>query len=476
MLSRISSIAVLSLVLSASAAFAQTNVTLGRNAVNEALRAREAETQAARPNTQNGVGVNPSQGGEVEILPDDPLIDTGVYEPTDFTISRHDQIPTHVGLRWWNGGGPQTQIFRSADSGGPWTLLQTLGPQPSGAYVDYLDQGATINAENCYRVSVSDGVNRLSTKNSPVRCAYTRPDSEDDPLSDPFVHRLQLRIQIASAADADTDNTIEVRLQSPVNVTTVTNWNPAGNSTWVDSTIDDFERGSDRRYDLMIANIGRASDITQITLAKPGDDDVCIAALELFVDGDNAFSRNYGNSTSQCQWLRGNNQLSISFAELRAHPDWMSLHPNTFLGFDAEGLRSVIGAKFGHFLHGRGELQNYPLTTAYVSETRMSVTVPIIVYDAPVLGNVDSIVRFDLVLTNADGRAQMRVENVDANSSDLLVLLAPLLSGVILHGVSEEIEAQIQGIGATNADAPEGLRPCFQPNGSLSACSGDWPS
>jgi hypothetical protein len=445
-----------------------------QNRVGDALRSQD--TQAARPN-QPGVGVDPGQVGEVEIRPDDPLIDTGVYEPTDFTISRHSQIPTRVGLRWWNRGGPQTQIFRSANSGGPWTLLQTLGPQPAGAYVDYLDQAATMNAENCYRITVSDGVNSFSRKISPVRCAYTRPDSSEDPFTDPFVHRLQLRIQIASAADADTDNTIEVRLQSPVNVTTVTNWDPAGNSTWVDSLADDFERSSNRTYDLMTANIGRASDITQITLAKPGDDDVCIAALELTIDGDSAFSRTYGNSTSQCQWIHGNDQLSISFAELRAHPEWMSLHPSTFIGFDAASLRSVIEATFGHFIHGRGELHNgYAVATAYVSETRMSVAVPVTVYDAPILGDVDSMVRFDLVLTNENGQPQMRAENVDANSSDILVLLSPIPSALILHGVSEQIESQIQGMGATSIDAPAGLRPCFQPNGSLSACSGDWPS
>jgi hypothetical protein len=176
------------MLLAAPAALAQnatSDPAIVRNAVSEAARAREAE-EAARRNDQKGVA---GEIGPLEVRPEDPEIDTGVYEPTDFTIPGYGT--TQVSLRWWNRGGPQTQIRRSI-GGGAWTLLQTLGPQPTEAYVDFLDQGASMNAENCYRVSVSDGVNNSSTQTSPIRCAYTRPD----PTLDRSVSRLQLRIQI----------------------------------------------------------------------------------------------------------------------------------------------------------------------------------------------------------------------------------------------------------------------------------------
>jgi hypothetical protein len=466
MLSRISSLALLSLVLTGPLALAQnTGTVVGRNAVNEAVRAREAE-EAARRNDQNG-GVA-GEIGPLEVRPEDPVIDTGVHAPTDFTIPGYGR--TDVSLRWWNNGGAQTRIYRSI-SDGPWTALQTFGALPTGAYADFQDQSATMDAENCYRVSVSDGVNNSSAQSSPVRCAFTRRH----PDFDGTVSRLQLRIQIASAADADTDNTNEARLQSPTNITYAnTYWRPAGNSTWIDSTADDFERSTNRTYDLMLTNIGHVSDITQITLAKPGDDDACIAGLELFIDNTSAFSRSYGNSTSQCQWIHGDDVLSINFADLRAQPSFTNFSTRTFPGFDGPGLRSLIEAKFGHFLHGLGELQNgIPVTTARASQTRLNVAVPVRVYDVTAIGDVDSIVRFDLVIgVAADGQTQLTVENVNANSSDLLLLLAPILVAPVLYEVSEQIEAQINGIGASNVGGtpPAGTRHCFTETAGLGIC------
>lgn len=462
MLSRICSTALLATLIATPVAFAQNttaNPTIVRNAVTDAVRAREAE-EAARRNDSNGaVG----EIGPLEVRPEDPEIDIGVYAPSDFTIPGYGT--TQVSLRWWNRGGPQTRIHRSI-SNGPWTLLQTLGPQPTETYIDFLDQGASMNAENCYRVSVSDGV--TNTLTSPIRCAFTRRDP------DRTVSRLQLRIQIASAADADTDNTIEVRLQSPTNITYAnTYWRPAGNYTWVDSTTDDFERSSERTYDLMLSNIARVSDITQITLVKPGGDDVCIAGLALIIDNATAFARTYGNSSSQCQWIRGDNALSINFAELRGDADWNDFSPNTFVGFDGAALRSVIEAKFGHFLHGRGELQNgRPVTTSFVNPNRLNVSVPVRVYDAPILGDVDSIVHFDLVISNANGATQLQIENVDADSSDFLAVVVPIIAVPVLNGVSGEIEAQIRGMGASSigGSAPPGLTPCFNTAGGLMLC------
>src|SRR3546814_2439313 len=89
-------------------------------------------------------------------------------------------------------------------------------------------------------------MNAFSALYTPARCVITH-DDRDRP-----VFRLRLQVHVADVADAGTDDALEVRLQSPAwLVPAVTNWRPAGNSTWVDSTANDFERNSNLTYDLI---------------------------------------------------------------------------------------------------------------------------------------------------------------------------------------------------------------------------------
>ncbi|MGH9197194.1 MAG: hypothetical protein ACRD1T_15830, partial [Acidimicrobiia bacterium] len=310
----------------------------------------------------------------------------------------------------------------------------------------------------------------------PQRCYITR-DGRDLP-----VHRVELRIRVSDISDAGTDDDVEVRLQSPSwLVPTVTNWRPAGNSTWIDSTDDDFERGSNRTYDLMLTNVSQASDITMITVSKAEDDDLCIAELELLIDGTPAYQRTYGDSAGTCEWVTAGNLLGVTFNDLRTSLSWSSLSLPIFTGIDGAGLRSRIEATFGHKLHGTGELRNGSLTTSQrLNESRLGMSVPIVVYDVswgPVyFGNVDSTVYFDLVLTptvDSEGNpvTRLSVENVDADSSDLLAVLLPIVSPV-LYGVSTEIESQVADFDAVDID-PSPIaetHPCFSPDGGIGIC------
>lgn len=414
----------------------------------------------ARPQDRRGPAVGPGEVGPVE--PIGPEIDTGVHAPLDFTIGSH--TPTEVALRWWNQGAPQTKVFRNIN-GGAWSVIQTFDQLPEGAYVDFHDLEAAANTENCYRISASDGVNPYTAKTTPLRCMITR-DGRDLP-----VHRLQLRLYVANVANAGSDEPLEVRLQFPSWVVpTATNWRPAGNSTWIDSTADDFERASSLTYDLMLTNVAEVSDITQVTLASPGNDQLCVAGLELFVDGQPAFRKSFGNDAATCAWVGGSNALSVDFAELRNDPSWNQLGVVTFVGFDGEALRSIIQAQFGHFLHGKGELQNgSALTTSRVDESRLKVSVPLTVYDVPVLGDVDSRVDFDMVLAPT---GQLSFENVDASSSDLLGYFLPIIGWKILYETSQRIESMLGDVrlpGGT-ASPVANTHPCFTADGGISVC------
>ena len=68
--------------------------------------------------------------------------------------------------------------------------------------------------------------------------------------------RVQVRIRVADVADADSDDGLQIKLNSPL-----PNYLPRGNSTWLDhpprridgdifAYRDDLARGSDTTYDL----------------------------------------------------------------------------------------------------------------------------------------------------------------------------------------------------------------------------------
>jgi hypothetical protein len=428
--------------------------------------------EATSASALKGVGnFDPSSPGKIG--PVGPQYAPVVNAPQDFTINSRGT--TQVGLRWWNKGAPETRISRSVN-GGQWTTIKTYGQLPVDAYIDFQDPGATINAENCYVVTVSDGVNSFSSLSTPQRCAFTR-DGRDLP-----VHRLQLRLRTPSVSGAGTDDDVEIRLQTPSwIVPTVTNWSPAGNSTWIDSTEDDFEGGSNHTYDLMLTNVSQVSDITMITVSKTGDDDMCIAELELLIDGQPAFQRTFGDQAATCAWITAGNVLSITFNELRTSVAWNNLSLPPFTGIDGAGLRSVVQTIFAHMLHGQGELRNGGITlSSRTSETRLHMVIPIVVYDVSWgeidLGDVDSNVYFDLVITpvveNGIPKAEISVENPNADSKDLLGYLLPIIGWAILYETSETIEDKLADINPFDVDSSPvpGTHVCFTPNAGLGLC------
>lgn len=221
----------------------------------------------------------------------------------------------------------------------------------------------------------------------------------------------------------------------------------------------------------MRTNISEMSDITMITLAKPGDDQMCVTGLELRVTGQMAIERNYGETS--CAWVGGDQLLSVRFEELRSAPSWLSVVDIIPTGIPAEDLRAMIMGQFGHFLHGFGELRNgSALTTAFVNDRRLKVKVPIRVYDVPLLGNVSSDVRFDLALSDTANGTRLSIENVDADSSDILGFFLPIIGWKIMWETSQTIEASLNGIRPSGiGGVPPGLRPCFKPDASVAACT-----
>jgi hypothetical protein len=154
------------------------------------------------------------------------------------------------------------------------------------------------------------------------------------------VYRVQLRTTTCNLPGAGTDNAVEVRL------------NPS-NSTWLDYSHDDFERGASFTYDLGLENVDFLDDISMLRVSKTGSDVWCLRRLELYVNNGLIFERSYAASG---RWLGGarNRTLSISGEQLRRSRSWAAYRPSLPPDRIArDELESRIESAVGDALHGQ---------------------------------------------------------------------------------------------------------------------------
>jgi hypothetical protein len=290
------------------------------------------------------------------------------------------QLPGNhwVSLVWRNNeprAGTTTTVWRQSTSNsgqvGPWTKAMFFGaPLPIGSQ-SAVDPFAMTDALNCYRLEVSIAGGRSA--DTPVMCAYTQNNVYA------VVSRLQLALTVAKSAGAGIAANsgvipVEVRLQSKGPEISV----PNGNTSWLDTTIVDFRPGQTQTYDLDTGNITQLSDITEITIAVPGSDDLCISHLTLFVDRDAdpggpyriAFDKDFGSACTLGSNVAKNSDavsgytISIPFNELRASSDWQYQLANWdtlqsplphFTGYPAGNqFKAFLMGEFTSILHSQG--------------------------------------------------------------------------------------------------------------------------
>jgi len=427
-----------------------------------------------------------------------------VYAPAYWDAGT--RTATTIGVGWYEpGGNAQTAIYRQRYDldgvpVGPETLIKTFYGLPKGStgFTDSpetSDDGAGPETDRltCYRLveraGAACGQNRqkdcISTQ---LACAYTQAATPHT------VGRVQLRIKTSTAATAAAPGDhVEVRLQSkffPYALMPI----PRKNSTWLDSTQYDFTSGSDITYDLKLGGISDLSDITQITVATPNDDGLCINELELLVDNTRAFFKSFGADGVTCEWAHksgeiGGSQVSIQFGELRRSPDWQGFNPPnlspfsdryaSFVGYRAPELIAQLDAVFGDALrnpaNGRGDdagFQNTHWTTTRAdSRRKLHVVQHVIAQDLGWQGNVAADPSYDLVIHHDASCGNkswcIRVENVEANSSfSGWSSLIPLIGAGIQIAVNSEADGEMQKAmtamgGSSLNDPPNGLEYCF---------------
>jgi hypothetical protein len=155
----------------------------------------------------------------------------------------------------------------------------------------------------------------------------------------PRVFRAELRLETASISDADTNNDISVKLSFY-------------NDTWIDHARDDFERGDNHLYDLLLDNISRLSDIQYLRIRKSGTDAWCIKSIQLIINRGMLFSRTWPGA--ECHWMdQGggfNPEILIPREEFDLSLPGSQPPRNTM---DAANLQRLVESAVGHGIAGR---------------------------------------------------------------------------------------------------------------------------
>lgn len=160
------------------------------------------------------------------------------------------------------------------------------------------------------------------------------------------IWRLQLHIITADLQDAKTDDHIAVSLAP-------------GNLTYLDTPIDDFERGVQTTYDLAMSGISKLSDIKYIRFYKSGSNGWCLRYLVFHVNGKQIFDYNPGRSGWWLDPGENSNWQSVPAFELpsnqlRSHALWRAYkQPDYPYSISYRELTTRVYAAYGQLCSKR---------------------------------------------------------------------------------------------------------------------------
>jgi len=229
------------------------------------------------------------------------------------------------------------ELYRGPSQNGPWTVVAFMNPF-TGQF-DFPDSGLSPDTQYCYRLRA---FNAFGESFSSGNCFST--------LDGRSVWRVQLRLVTANVKDAETDDSIRVALNGP-------------NLTWVDYGRDDFERGDDFTYDLLLDGVSDLADINTIYIHKEGTDGWCLKSLALLVNSKEEnpieiYNKDFSSTAAGCQWIDKESgykeYYNVSRSTLRAHPLWQNfLQPplQQALGMLRHELESRVESIVGDQLH-----------------------------------------------------------------------------------------------------------------------------
>lgn len=200
-----------------------------------------------------------------------------------------------------------------------------------------IQTSATANAENCYRVRVSN-TNGTSYSNKACIKAWGWERK--------MIKRLQVRVMVDSKSGAGTDDLVAVRLNDYLPKPLVF---PNNHVAYLYEDRDNFHAGDDHTYEVLPCGgnqgiskcLRDVDDITRISLGKTGNDNACISGVQLLVNETVAATQTF----SPCQVLTTEAPISIPVFGPRPN-GWSSISSDanviSFKAIDAK-LTAILG-------------------------------------------------------------------------------------------------------------------------------------
>lgn len=164
------------------------------------------------------------------------------------------------------------------------------------------------------------------------------------------VFRIQLRLVTGNGENEDTDKEVYVKFNTP------------DQEYFLDYGPDDFERGADKKYEIISSRVRRISDIDFIEIGTRGDDVWGVKKVELYINNSSSpvFSKTF--TSSQRINGTGNWQRKIVFTHdvLRQNPYWQTIATDEKIKkpqplITADVIKTMVESMLGNMLHHKGQ-------------------------------------------------------------------------------------------------------------------------
>jgi hypothetical protein len=284
----------------------------------------------------------------------------------------------------------------------------------TGLALSTMGAPSAIAAPDCTRPNPPPICERTTTTRK--RTTTTQASDRTDNFT---VWRLQVRVVVGDVGDAGTDDDVMVQLNG-------------ANRTQLDSPANDFERNSSRLYDLPLTGVGRMKDISSLTIQKvgadfkTGDDGVCVARVDLLVNGVLAFD-GFPSPSGPCLWLDSDpgelTFFNFSGTTLRTDNAWLAYQqPGPPLVIPADEWRGRIEGIVGNSIASNalywGDISGEAVELSGDGGPVLHVDLDLAA-DAPLLPDPGVDIDFDLVFscaTQPDGKIQLEITSTNVHA------------------------------------------------------------
>ena len=285
--------------------------------------------------------------GPEEVVP----FGIGYYISNDANVTIDDYRIGSTIVQGLEGNSPPMAVYEKFNL--PESIIP--GDYYVGAILDYQNQILEIHG-------TGPEENNIVTRHLVVKNVI----SDNTPI-----WRARIRLKTADVDNArttdDFDNPILVELGCT--------------GTYLDYARDDFQRGSNDWYDLLIGDNFMYRDLHALSITKYGGNGWCLSEFELELNDEIVLSRTYPNNI----WLNHGNGLNYCYDDLRSNPEWSNAKGAwdvlmSFMTIEKEQLSSIIQCIVGDESQRNEEFywkKGKSVSLSRVDDTTIKVTLPL---------------------------------------------------------------------------------------------------